>query len=82
MEDRVGRVYEQIVSLSGAGNYLAKDLASILATASVYGAGSATVRVSEYLSATVSGAGSIYYYGNPTVESDVTGTGKVVHQGD
>jgi hypothetical protein len=51
------------------------------AVVSVYGPGSATVRVSERLTATIAGSGSIHYYGNPTVESNVTGSGKVVQQG-
>jgi hypothetical protein len=70
-----GLVDEQIVTVTGVGDYSGADLASRLATVTIGGLGSVTVRVSERLVVTFSGAGIVYYIGDPVVER--TGTGRV-----
>jgi hypothetical protein len=76
-----GRVHTQRVELSGVAGYYARDLVSSRARVDIFGVGSATVRVSDQLTASITGAGSIYYLGDPEVESTVTGTGRVVPLG-
>lgn len=72
-----GRVSSQQVGISGSGTYKGDELASSMATVSISGAGSATLRVSETLDARVSGVGSVGYIGSPTVSKHVTGIGSV-----
>lgn len=77
-----GRVHRQRVELAGVAAYQARDLASARARIDILGAGSATVRVTERLTASIIGSGSVYYLGDPEVESTVTGTGRVVPLGN
>ena len=72
-----GDVDEQNVTLSGFGDYGAADLASRIANVRIESSGSATVRVSDHLTAVVAGAGSVFYIGNPVVSSTITGSGTV-----
>jgi hypothetical protein len=76
-----GTVEEQVVELSGVGDYVAGDLQSARADVTVEDEGDATVRVSDYLKATIRGRGSVYYFGHPTLEPHVTGNGSVVPMG-
>ncbi len=73
-----GTVSRQIVEVAGIAGYEARDLESTEAHVTIAGPGSATVRVSERLTAIITGPGSIYYYGDPEVESSITGSGEVV----
>jgi hypothetical protein len=72
-----GRVTEQDVSISGAGEYRAKELLSDSASVSVSGAGTAVVHAQKTLSATLSGVGEIAYYGNPEVKQRLSGLGRI-----
>jgi hypothetical protein len=72
-----GRATEQRVSISGAGDYRAPDLASADARVSVSGAGRVVVQAEKTLRIGLSGAGSVEYYGNPKVTQQITGAGRV-----
>ncbi|HVO89520.1 MAG TPA: head GIN domain-containing protein [Casimicrobiaceae bacterium] len=75
--DLSGQVPSQRISISGAGNYRADDLASDDVHVSVSGVGSVVVRAAKTLHASISGAGSVEYYGNPVVRQDISGMGHV-----
>jgi hypothetical protein len=72
-----GKVIDQEISISGAGEVHAGDLASENAKVSVSGAGSIVLRVEKTLRASISGAGSVEYYGDPEVRQQVSGIGRV-----
>jgi hypothetical protein len=72
-----GRVVDQTVSISGAGEVLAERLASDNAKVSVSGAGSIVLRAEKTLNASISGAGSVEYYGDPEVRQQISGVGRV-----
>ena len=72
-----GRVNEQVVTISGAGDYQAAELSSTDAVITVSGAGNAFVSVNGTLGANISGAGDITYGGSPTVTQNITGAGSV-----
>jgi hypothetical protein len=72
-----GTATEQRISISGAGDYNAADLASQIASVDVSGVGTVVLRVEKTLSASISGAGSVEYYGNPQVRQSISGVGKV-----
>lgn len=72
-----GRVGEQSISLSGAGDIRAAGLASDRAKVSVAGAGRVVVRAEKSLDVKLSGAGSVEYYGNPALTQSVSGLGRV-----
>ncbi len=75
--DLAGRVTEQSISLSGAGDYRAPRLLSETATVSVAGAGRVVVHADKSLRASLSGAGSVEYLGDPEVRESVSGIGRV-----
>jgi hypothetical protein len=72
-----GRVDSQEVSISGAGDYRARDLVSARADVKVSGAGRVVVHAERELDATISGAGSIEYAGDPEVRQSVHGAGRI-----
>ena len=72
-----GEATEQHVSISGAGEYQAEELASERATINVSGVGHVVVRVERELNATISGAGNVEYVGSPVVKERVSGMGRV-----
>lgn len=72
-----GTMREQVVTLSGVGNYDGSALVSERASVTVSGIGSATVNASERLDATINGAGSIAYLGSPELHEQVSGLGSV-----
>ncbi len=72
-----GRVGEQRVSISGAGDYRAADLASDDARVSVSGAGRVVVQVEKTLKIGLSGAGSVEYIGDPKVTQSISGAGRI-----
>ncbi len=61
-----GFVEQQVLNVNGAGDINHFGLASQVVDATVSGAGTIEVDVSDVLNATVSGAGSIFYTGSPT----------------
>ena len=72
-----GRVTEQVVRVSGVGDYKAQGLSSLQATVEINGSQSATVRVTNRLVVRIVGSGCVYYIGNPIIESSITGSGCV-----
>ena len=72
-----GRVSDQAVSISGAGDYRASNLVSDNARVSVSGAGKVFVNAAKTLDVRISGAGSVDYLGNPQVREDISGAGRV-----
>jgi hypothetical protein len=72
-----GKVVEQKIEISGAGEIHADRLASQDAVVEVSGAGSIVVNVAKTLRATISGAGSVEYYGDPEVRQSISGVGRV-----
>jgi len=72
-----GTADELELRISGVGSFEAPELQSMVASVRISGAGSATVRVEDELTARVSGAGSVKYYGSPTLDEDVSGAGSV-----
>lgn len=72
-----GRVVDQEISISGAGEVRADRLVSDSASVSVSGAGSIVVNAQKTLKASISGAGSVEYYGDPQVKQSVSGVGRV-----
>ncbi len=72
-----GRVVDQDVSISGAGEVHADRLESDNAKVSVSGAGSIVINAKKTLRASISGAGSVEYYGDPEVKQSVSGVGRV-----
>ena len=72
-----GRVVDQDISISGAGEVRADRLESENAKVSVSGAGSIVINARKTLRASISGAGSVEYYGDPEVKQSVSGVGRV-----
>ncbi len=72
-----GRVRDQKVSISGAGDYRAANLVSETAQISVSGAGKAVVNAAKTLDVRISGAGSVDYLGSPEVHEEISGAGRV-----
>ena len=72
-----GKVVDQEIAISGAGEVRADSLASENARVAVSGAGSVVLRVEKTLRAAISGAGSVEYYGDPEVRQQVSGVGRV-----
>jgi hypothetical protein len=75
--DMAGRVVEQTVTISGAGDYRGGKLVSQSTTVTVAGAGKVVVNAEKTLTATISGAGSVEYFGDPQVTERVSGAGRV-----
>jgi len=75
--DLSGRVSEQSISMSGAGDYRAAGLASERARIAVSGAGRVVVNATRSLDVEISGAGTVDYIGNPEVTKKVSGAGRV-----
>jgi Putative auto-transporter adhesin, head GIN domain len=75
--DMAGKVMEQTLSISGAGEYRGAKLLSDHAVVSVAGAGRVIVNAQRTLKATISGAGSVEYLGDPEVTEHVSGVGHV-----
>jgi hypothetical protein len=76
-----GTADEMDLTISGFGDFQAKDLKTLSADVHISGAGSAELSVKNDLRATVSGAGSINYYGSPRVDQEISGAGSVRQAG-
>ncbi len=75
--DVAGRVNDQKIAITGAGDYRAANLASNNAQVTVSGAGKAIVNAAKTLQIGISGAGSVDYIGDPQVTQDISGAGRV-----
>lgn len=75
---RADGVVENVnVDMDGLGSFNGAGLDAQYGSVSINGAGSATVRVAQELTAEINGAGSISYFGSPVVHQDVNGLGSV-----
>jgi hypothetical protein len=72
-----GTATDQTITISGSGNYQARDLKSQNTTITINGAGEGTLNVSNILNATIIGNGDISYIGNPQVSQQINGAGTV-----
>jgi Putative auto-transporter adhesin, head GIN domain len=72
-----GIARDQTITISGAGDYLARDLKSQKATITINGAGKGILNVSSILNAVINGSGEISYLGNPQVSQQINGVGTV-----
>lgn len=72
-----GKADDVRVIISGFGDFDGANLQSLTADVQISGAGTATVRVEDELTARVSGAGTVNYYGSPTVHETISGAGAV-----
>lgn len=77
-----GTVEEQNIMLAGSGDIEARELSSNKAEIEIAGSGSATVNVSDELTALIVGSGSVRYLGNPTVDTTIVGSGSVEPLGE
>jgi hypothetical protein len=68
-----GNVSDQVIHITGTGNYQALELSSKIAKISINGTGSANVWVTDHLEATIHGIGEIGYLGSPEVHKKVVG---------
>ncbi len=75
--DIAGRIDEQRISISGAGDYRAGELVSDRASVSVSGAGRVLVNVQKTLDVDLSGAAKVDYKGDPKVTQRVSGAGRI-----
>ena len=76
-----GRADEQWVTISGAGNYNAPDMATRSSRVEVNGAGRATVAAESELNLAIRGMGSVDYYGPADVKRSISGLGSINHLG-
>ncbi len=76
-----GQTSQQIVNLTGMGQYNAPYLNSRNAQIRLMGAGSAVLWVQDALDVTIGGVGSVKYYGTPRVTRTLTGLGNVTGLG-
>jgi hypothetical protein len=72
-----GTAADQTITISGGGDYQARDLKSQTTTITINGAGKGTLNVSNILNAIINGSGDISYIGNPQVSQQINGMGRV-----
>lgn len=72
-----GQTDRQELTLSGAGNYSAGNLASRITTVNISGSVNLVVRVSQRLEGEISGASRLDYFGDPELVLSITGTATV-----
>ena len=77
-----GNVIEQIIQVSGSGDYLASQLQSQRSTVHITGHGSAQVWADESLTVEITGLGHVQYSGKATVRPTITGLGSVSRMSD
>lgn len=66
---------KQTVDISGAGQYLAGNVAGKSAKITLSGGGNATVWATDSLDVTINGAGQVSYFANPKITKSITGLG-------
>lgn len=72
-----GKADDVTVFISGLGDFNGTKLQSRTAEVQISGAGTATLRVKDELTAKISGAGTVNYYGSPAVHETISGAGAV-----
>ena len=63
------------MDLSGAGQYLAGDVAGRTAKITLTGGGNATVWATDSLDVSINGAGQVSYFASPKITKSITGLG-------
>ena len=63
--------------INGSGDIIARDLNARRAQIGIFGSGSVTCRVKDWLKVVTSGSGDVNYYGNPYLDSRSNGSGRV-----
>lgn len=79
---RGGKVKSQTVSLSSSGGYEAGDLRTEVAEVRISSSGSATIWVTNQLTADLGSSGNLRYYGTPQVTQKTSSSGKVIGLGE
>jgi Putative auto-transporter adhesin, head GIN domain len=72
-----GTAADQTITISGDGDYQARNLDSQTTTITINGAGKGTLNVSTILNAIINGSGDISYIGNPHVSQQINCAGRV-----
>ncbi|HEY60463.1 MAG TPA: DUF2807 domain-containing protein [Anaerolineae bacterium] len=72
-----GKVKEQQVNLTGAGNFSGGKLKSKNTKVNLTGVGSATVWATDKLDVTITGVGSVDYYGEPEIKQSIAILGTI-----
>ncbi len=72
-----GNTIMQTVTITGSGDYSARELRSQEATVKIAGSGDAQLWAEATIDAKVIGSGDITYYGNPSDKTSVTGSGTI-----
>lgn len=73
-----GEVVDQDITISSSGNYEAGGLRSRRADVALTSSGSATIRVSDELTARLTSSGDLFYIGSPTIEARESSSGDVI----
>jgi hypothetical protein len=74
-----GTVERQEIQISSSGNYSAQNLQSQEADVQLSSSGSATIWVTERLTARLSSSGNLRYAGNPRTDVTTTSSGDAIH---
>ena len=77
-----GQVTEQSITIDGAGNYEAGDLATNSTSVDINGLGNATVWATTSLDVSIDGGGNLRYYGSPNLTQDINGVGDIDNLGE
>ena len=80
--EMTGKVDNQTVTMTGAGQYDATHLETKDTKVALTGVGNATVWVKDNLEVSVTGVGSIEYYGNPRIKQSTAMLGVVRNLGE
>lgn len=77
-----GEVDEQVVFISGVGDYFAAELESQTGKVEVDGGpNTVTVWITDKLDVSIYGRNTVRYYGNPDVDQEISNLGKLIHLG-
>ncbi|MDX9783162.1 MAG: head GIN domain-containing protein [Spirochaetia bacterium] len=72
-----GRTDDVEARINGSGDIAGRDFSVRRAQIGIFGSGSATFRVQDWLKVVIGGSGDVNYYGNPYLDSRSSGSGRV-----
>ena len=72
-----GDIKHQDISISSSGKYAARDMNSQTAEVALSSSGSATLKVSDQLSANISSSGDLNYIGTPVLNASTSSSGRI-----
>lgn len=75
-----GDVEEQMISISGAGQFRGQHLRGTTGLVNISGSGIGQVNISDELDVRISGSGRVYYEGQPKLKQTVWDNGAVISQ--